>query len=99
MNFILENINSIGGAIIALILCGYAVYTRQWWLLKAAAYKFMADAERTMQTEEGKDRMEAVFSAIWKETPEWIKKVTTKEKLQNKLQEWYDLMKGSLKEN
>jgi hypothetical protein len=98
LEYVLNNFEAIAGAILALILVIYAIITRQWWILRAAAYKFMLDAERIMKTKEGKAKMDAVYAAVWAQVPKWLKRFVTEKTLREKLQELYDKAKDSLSE-
>jgi hypothetical protein len=46
MDFILNNFEAVAGVILATVLIVYSLITRQWDILKIAAYKLMLDAER-----------------------------------------------------
>jgi len=93
IDFILSNFQAVAGLILAIILVGYAIFTRQWNLVQLAAYKFMLSAERLMATEQGKVKMKFVFNAMWEQLPRWLKTFVTEETLKDKLQEWYELAK------
>lgn len=95
-DFILSNFEAVAGVILAAILIVYALVTRQWWILQAAAYRFMLDAERIMRTKEGKVKMDAVYAAIWEQVPKWLKRFITEKTLREKLQDWYNIAKNSL---
>jgi len=100
MDFLLNNIDTIGTLIVSLVLVLWAVWTRQWAVLQAAAYKLMLSAERLMKTKQGKAKMEMVYATVWQQVPKWLKKFVTEKTLREKLQEWYNIAKNSLgKEN
>lgn len=90
-DFLIQNIETLGAAFAALVLIIYAVITKQWAVLQAAAYSFMLQAERLMATKEGKDKMEEVFAATWAKLPKNLKLFVTEKTLRDKLQEWYNL--------
>lgn len=98
IEFILANMAPIGTSLVAIILIIYALVTRQWMVLRSAALSFMLSAERLMATEEGRKKMDWVLSAVWDQVPGWVRKFYDKNKLQHKLQEWYDIAKDMLRE-
>lgn len=98
-DFILGNFETVAGVILSAILIAYALVTRQWWILRAVAYRFMLDAERIMKTKAGKAKMDAVYAAIWEQVPKWLKRFVTEKTLREKLQDWYNLAKNSLVED
>lgn len=93
IDFILSNFEAVAGLIFAIVLVVYAIYTRQWNLVKLAAYKFMFSAERLMATDPGKAKMKEVYKEIWIMLPNWFKLFVKEETLREKLQEWYELAK------
>lgn len=97
LEFIIMNIDLVIGFLAALILLGWAIFTKQWTLVKATAYQTMLLAEKLMQTKEGQAKMEYVFKVVWSLTPSWILKFITEEKFRKKLQEWYDAALGILR--
>ncbi len=96
MDFILNNIDTIGSLLVAIVMVIWALVTKKWSVLQAAAYKLMLSSERLMATAEGKEKMEAVFAAVWQQLPKWLKKFVTEKTLREKLQDWYDIAKNSL---
>lgn len=96
MEFILNNIDTIGALMISLMLVIWAIVTRQWSVLQVAAYRLMLSAERLMGTKQGKAKMEMVYAALWQQVPKWLKKFVTEKTLREKLQEWYNIAKNSL---
>lgn len=96
MDFIVNNIETIGTLIVAFFVVVWAIWTRQWGVLQAAAYKLMLSAERLMATKEGKEKMEVVYAAVWVRVPKWLKKFVTEKTLREKLQDWYNIAKNSL---
>ena len=96
IDFIIANIEAVGTLIVALVVLIYAIFTKQWGAVRTAALSLMLSAERLMATAEGKEKMEQVFVEVWYYMPGWMKKFITEEKLEIKLQEWYELAKNSL---
>jgi hypothetical protein len=96
-DFIMANFDAVAGVILALILIIYALITRQWGILRVAAYRFMVDAERIMSTKHGKAKMDAVYAAVWAQIPILFKRFITEEALRKKLQKLYDRARDSLK--
>ncbi|MDD2218394.1 MAG: hypothetical protein PHX63_08215, partial [Eubacteriales bacterium] len=86
------------GVLLSLVLIIYAAVTRQWGILRLAAYKFMLDAERVMASKEGATKMDEVYAAIWQKVPTWLKRFVTEKTMREKLQEWYIVARNSLKE-
>jgi hypothetical protein len=96
MDFVMGNYEALAGIALALALLVYALITRQWSVLQAAAYRLMLSAEKLMGTAEGKEKMAAVFAGIWNLVPGWLKGFATEDKLREKLQEWYDIARDGL---
>ena len=94
--FVLGNSEVIGTAAVAFILIIYALITKEWAVLKAAAYSLMLSVERLMSTEEGEKKMELVFRAMWEQMPKWIKVFKTESAFRVKLQEWYQLARDQI---
>lgn len=89
--FLIQNIETLGALLAALIIIIYAIIAKQWALLRATAYSFMLSAERLMATEEGAKKMEAVFKATWDQIPKWIKVFISEAAFRTRLQEWYSI--------
>jgi len=96
IDFLLANIAPIGSGLVALILIIYALIARQWMVLRSAALSLMLSAEKLMTTAEGSEKMEQVLAEVWFRVPGWMKKVITYDKLEIKLQEWYEAAKTAL---
>ena len=92
----MDNIEAIALLLAAIVSLIYAIYTKQWAAVRAAAYSFMLSAERLMKSRQGSARMDAVFRATWERVPAWIKTFVTEKTLRQKLQEWYDIAKNEL---
>lgn len=96
IEFILSNINAIGSLVVLFGLLLWALWTRQWDLLRITAYSLMLQAERLMATKQGKAKMDVVFVEIWQRLPVWLKRFVTEQTLRDKLQGWYNIAKNSL---
>ncbi len=96
MDFTLTNFEPLAVALAAILLAVYAIVTRQWVVLHRAALSLMLSAEKIMATEEGREKMEAVYIAVWQRIPKWLKRFVTEQTLREKLQKWYDLTKDML---
>lgn len=96
IDFILTNIEAVGSLIVALVLLIYAIFTKQWGTVRTAALSLMLSAEKLMTTAEGSEKMEQVLAEVWFRVPGWMKKVITYDKLEIKLQEWYEAAKTAL---
>jgi hypothetical protein len=90
IDFLLANIESVGTALVAVILLAYAIITRQWGLLRSAALSLMLSAERLLATEQGQLKMEWVFREVQQNIPIWLRPYLTEDKLREILQELYD---------
>jgi hypothetical protein len=95
-DFILNYSSEIGALLVSLAMVIWAVYTRSWAVLQVAAYKLMLSAEKLMATEEGTEKMEEVYAAVWSKIPKWVKKFVTEKTLREKLQDWYNIARNSL---
>lgn len=96
MDFVMANMNEIGTLIVALALMIWAATSGKWIVFKFAAYRLMFSAERLAETTEGKERMEAVYAAIWQRLPKLLRRFVTEKTLREKLQDWYNFAKNSL---
>lgn len=94
--FIINNMETLLAALAAILLLFYALYTKQWGILRSSGLSLMLAAERLLTTVEGKKKMEWVYATMWQKLPKWVKKYVTEKTLKEKLQEWYDLAKDEL---
>ncbi len=94
--FLISNIETVALILAAIAGMVYAIYTKQWEMLRSSALSFMLSAERLMTTEEGKKKMDWVFAEVWQRIPRWLKSFVTEKTLREKLQEWYNWAKGQL---
>ena len=97
IEFIIQNMELLGGVLVAVIMIIYAIVTKQWSTLRIAAYQLMLSAERILATEEGQKKFEVVFDQLWELMPAWIKRFVSESTLKKKLQDWYDLAKDMIK--
>lgn len=97
IDFILSNIETVGTALVAVILLVYAIVTRQWLLVRSSALSLMLSAERLLTTEQGQLKMEWVFREVSALIPVWMRPYLTDEKLRDILQELYDNAKKMIK--
>jgi len=98
IDFIMSNFELLGGILVIAALLIYGIITRQWGLVRMAAYQLMLSAERLMQTSEGKEKFDAVYAALWEQLPTWLKGFAGPDKLRMKLQDWYDIAKDMLRQ-
>lgn len=96
LDFIFNNFAPCASVVLSVLLLFYAIATKQWAIVKIAAYRLMLSAQKLMETKEGKDKMEYVYTVVTKITPNYIMKFISEETLRKKLQEWYDLTKDDL---
>lgn len=97
--FLISNIETVALILAAIAGMVYAIYTKQWEMLRSSALSFMLSAERLMATMEGKQKMDWVYAAVWQRLPRWLKTFVTEKTLREKLQEWYDLTKDMLEDD
>lgn len=95
-DFILNNMDTIGTLFIALAMVIWAIVTRSWSVLQLAAVKLMLSAEKLAKTEEGKAKMETVYTTVWNRIPKWVKRFVSEKTLREKLQAWYNIARNSL---
>lgn len=76
------------------IIC--LVIKGEWDKLRELAYKLMLSAERLFTENQGEEKMEAVFAAVYKLVPELFYRFVPPDYMKKKLQEWYDLAKDYL---
>ncbi len=95
--FILNNWVTIIILIACIIYIAYLVVKHRWTKLREIAYKLIRQAETTITgTKRGQERFEQVISQLYIIIPPWIRFFITKNLLEEKLQEWFDLIKDSL---
>lgn len=94
--FIINNMETLLAALAAILMLLYALYTKQWAILRSSGLSLMLAAERLLTTVEGKKKMEWVYAAMWQRMPKWIKTFVTEKTLREKLQEWYNFAKNQL---
>lgn len=92
--FLISNIETVALILAALAGMAYAIYTKQWEMLRSSALSFMLSAERLMATTEGKQKMDWVYAQAWQRLPRWLKSFVTEKTLREKLQEWYSWAKN-----
>jgi hypothetical protein len=88
---------------VLLIVLGFVVYiifllvNRKWAKLREIAYKLIRQAEAVIVgTKKGQERFELVFDQLYNTIPGWLRLFIPKNMLEQKLQEWFDLIKDSL---
>ena len=96
IDFIMANMPTIGSALIAIILIVWAIFTRQWYVLRSSALSLMLSAEKLLATKEGKEKFEEVYRELWNLVPKWLKKFVTEKTMRDKLQAWFDFAKDAL---
>ncbi len=81
-------------------LVGYIVYlvvNRRWTQLRELAYKFIRQAENVIVgTKKGQERFNLVLDQLYNIIPAWLRFFIPRSLLEQKLQEWFDLIKDSL---
>ncbi|NLX64455.1 MAG: hypothetical protein GX022_06760 [Clostridiaceae bacterium] len=82
----------IGGTAIII----YLTITKQWLKAREFAYQAMLLAERTFGDQDGRIKFDFVVRIVYKYLPAWLKTFITEEKLQQLIQQWYDLAKDFL---
>jgi hypothetical protein len=86
--------------LIGLGFLGYIVYLivkRRWAKLRSIAYKLIRQAEVTIiGTKKGRDRFDQVITQLYSIIPIWIRIFISRSFLEEKLQEWYNVIKDSL---
>lgn len=90
IDFLLANMTEVVSLVVAIIMLVYALFTKQWALVKSSALSLMLSAERLMKTKPGEARMKEVFDWVWNSMPAVLRKFTTEEKLRALLQKWYN---------
>lgn len=97
IDFILSNIETVGTALVAVILLVYAIINRQWLLVRSSALSLMLAAERLLTTGQGQLKMQWVYREVSALIPVWMRPYLTDEKLRDILQELYDNAKKMIK--
>ena len=83
---LLIGITLIGAAIII-----YLVVTKQWALLREAAYRLMLRAEKILSEGAGAEKFALVITELYNLIPVWLRLFVTREDLEIRLQRWYDI--------
>lgn len=86
--------------LIGLGVVGYIAYllvNRKWDRLRKLAYKLIRQAEDAITgTKMGQERFNTVLEQLYKLVPAWLRFFIPRTLLEQKLQEWFDLIKDSL---
>ena len=86
--------------LIGLGLTGYIAYlivNRRWAKLRELAYKMIRQAETVIVgTKKGQERFSLVLEQLYSIIPAWLRFFIPRSLLEQKLQEWVDLIKDSL---
>ncbi|WP_024831925.1 hypothetical protein [Ruminiclostridium josui] len=86
--------------LIAIGFAGYVIYLitkHRWTKLREMAYKMIIQAEQVITgSKKGQERFNAVLNQLYNAMPLWIRLFISKNLLEKKLQEWYELIKDSL---
>ena len=96
IEFILANIEAVGSLIVALVLLIYAIFTKQWGAVRTAALSLMLSAEKLLETEQGRIKMDWVFREMQSKIPVWLRPYLTDDRLKTTLQQIYDNAKKML---
>lgn len=93
------DIQTIITIIIGVIIASFAIYlviTKQWAKLREFAYQLMLSAEKVYEANQGKEKFDIVFNALYGYIPNWLKGILTEDKIKAQLQIWYDKAKDWL---
>ena len=86
--------------LVGLSFAGYILYLivqRRWSKLREIAYKLIRQAEAAITgTKMGQERFNTVLTQLYNMIPAWLRIFIPKSLLEQKLQEWFDLIKDSL---
>ncbi len=79
---------------------GFIVYlaiNHRWETIREIAYKMIRQAENVIVgTKRGQERFNLVLDQLYNIIPTWLKLFITRSYMQQKLQEWFDMIKDSL---
>jgi len=86
--------------LIGLGFVGYIAYlavNRKWTRLREIAYRLIRQAETVIVgTKKGQERFNLVLDQLYNLVPAWLRFFVPRSLLEEKLQEWFDLIKASL---
>jgi hypothetical protein len=86
--------------LISIIFVGYIIFlivNRKWTKIRKIAYKLIKQAEETIVgTKKGQERFEQVLTQVYSLLPGWLRLFISCSLMEQKLQEWFDLIKDSL---
>lgn len=75
----------------------YLIINRRWEKLRELAYKMIGQAESVIVgTKKGQERFNLVLEQLYSIIPAWLRFFIPRRLLEQKLQEWFDLIKDSL---
>jgi len=85
----------IGIGFVAYII--YLIVNRRWTKLREIAYKLIRQAESVVVgTKKGQERFNLVFDQLYNTMPGWLRLFIPRSLLEQKLQEWFNIIKDSL---
>ncbi|EPR11456.1 hypothetical protein [Ruminiclostridium papyrosolvens] len=88
--------------VILICLCfacyiGYLIVKQRWSKLRELAYKLFRQAEKAVTgTKKGQERFDIVLNQLYNFVPAWLRLFIPRTYLEQKLQEWFNLIKDSL---
>lgn len=83
--------------LVVLVYIVYLVVNKKWTRLREDAYKFIRLAEKTVRgTKKGQERFSLVLNQLYNMIPPWLRFFITRTFMEEKLQEWFDMIKDSL---
>ncbi len=75
----------------------YLAVNRRWTRLREIAYKLIRQAESVIVgTKKGQERFNLVLDQLYEMIPAWLRFFIPRSYLEQKLQEWFGLIKDSL---
>lgn len=95
--FLLQNWFIILIGLIFVVYIVYLLINKRWAKLREIAYKLIRQAESVIVgTKRGQERFNLVLDQLYNMIPAWLRFFMPKSLLEQKLQEWFDLIKDSL---
>lgn len=76
-------------AVLIYIIC--LIIKGKWTKIRELAYAFMLRAEKVYRENNGEEKFNLVFNALYSSLPKWMQLFIKPENIKVRLQEWYDI--------
>lgn len=95
--FLTQNGLAILSGLVILVYIVYLLVNRRWTSLRELAYSLIRQAEKAITgSKMGQERFNFVLNQLYNMIPAWLRFFIPRTLLEQKLQEWFDMIKDSL---